>query len=110
MSADQPPNPYGPEGRSGPRRYYWSLVVVGAVIGFVLWVGVSVLVVIATGFAEPVGTAPWLAIVVLGAIFVLAVASIVWPRTRRLGQGIILGLAIGMVVAGGLCIPLLIGA
>ena len=44
------------------------------------------------------------------AVFLAAVGLIVWPRTRRLGQGLVLGIAIGLVVAGGICLPLVLGS
>ena len=40
------------------------------------------------------------------ALLAASVGLIVWRRTRRLAQGFVLGAAIGLVVAGGLCIPL----
>ncbi|WP_377644145.1 hypothetical protein [Oryzobacter terrae] len=130
MSADQPPpgppppqgpppqgpppqgpwpvNPYGEP--SAPRRYHWALVLVGLVIGFVLWVVVSFAAIISTGFGESsAGASESVAVVFLVALFGGAVGLIVWRRSRELGQGIILGIAIGMVVGAGLCAPLLLG-
>ena len=39
-------------------------------------------------------------------LLLASIGLIVWRRTRRLAQGFVLGAAIGLVVAGGLCLPL----
>lgn len=101
-----PPNPYGPP--PTPARYHWALILVGVVIGFPLWVVVSFVAILSTGFSE--GGSGVAGSVAVGGLVVLllgAVGLIIWPRSRRLGQGIILGIAIGMVVGGGLCMPIL---
>ncbi len=114
MSADLPPhgpppptNPYG--GPPPSRRYHWALILVGVAIGFVAWVVVSFTAIISTGFGESsTGLSGTAAVVFLVALAAGAVGLIVWRRTRELGQGIILGIAIGMVVGAGLCAPLLL--
>ena len=113
LPASQPPagpprgalgNPYAAPERP---RLQWLLVVVGIPLGFVAWVvgSFAVLAVSGTlGGGTGAGSAVALAVLVLG--FLAAVGLVVWPRTRRLGQGFVLGAAIGLIVAGGLCIPL----
>lgn len=123
MSVEQPPpvppqgpppagpppgNPYGDA--PAPRRYHWALVLVGLVIGFVVWVVVSFVAILSTGFGESsAGASETVAVVFLVALFLGALGLIVWRRSRELGQGIILGIAVGMVVGAGLCAPLLLG-
>jgi hypothetical protein len=105
-------NPYGappvsPYGAPERPRLQWLLVVVGIPLGFVAWVVGSFAVLALSGtLASSTGaeSAVALALLVLG--FLAAVGLVVWPRTRRLGQGFVLGAAIGLIVAGGLCIPL----
>lgn len=97
---------YGDRPRPGRN---WFTVLGGAVLGFLAWFLAMVVVVIANydttgGMIE--GVLLW----VLGAVFLSAVGLIVWPRTRRLGEGFLLGFAIGLVVAGGICIPLSVGS
>ena len=100
-------NPYAPP-RSGSRRN-WAVVFGGAVLGFFAWVFLTFVLFIATGsIAESTPATEALVTWTLVALFVCAVGLIVWPRTRRLGQGLLLGTAIGLVVAGGLCLPLLV--
>lgn len=81
----------------------------GAALGFLSWV-LAMFVLIVSTYSSTGGTIdrflPWL----LGAVLVGAVALILWPRTRRLGEGLLLGFAIGLVVAGGICLPLVLGA
>ena len=99
-----PVNPYGAPERP---RLQWLLVVVGIPLGFVAWVVGSFAVLAVSGTlasSTGAGSAVALAVLVLG--FLAAVGLVVWPRTRRLGQGFVLGAAIGLIVAGGLCIPL----
>ena len=95
--------------RSESRRD-WAVVFAGAVLGFFAWVFLAFVLFIATGsIAESTpGATEALVTWTLVAVFVCAVGLIVWPRTRRLGQGLLLGTAIGLVVAGGLCLPLLV--
>ena len=104
-------NPYGAPPVSPYRaperpRLQWPLVVVGIPLGFVAWVvgSFAVLAVSGTLANTGAGSAVALAVLVLG--FLAAVGLVVWPRTRRLGQGFVLGAAIGLIVGGGLCIPL----
>ena len=81
------------------------MVFGGAVTGFLMWVFAMVVVSMATVDSDTTPEAlPW----VLGAVVLCAVGLIVWPRTRRLGEGLLLGIAIGLVVAGGVCIPLVV--
>jgi hypothetical protein len=97
-----------PEARTGQPPLQWILVVVGIPIGFVAWVVGSLLLLGLTG-ASPVGGTSGSNVLTLVLLVVLLAASvglIVWRRTRRLAQGFVLGAAIGLVVAGGLCIPL----
>ena len=74
-----------------------------------LWLFAMVVVVTAT-YDSTGGTIDGILLWVLVAVFLCAVMLIVWPRTRRLGQGLLLGFAIGLVVAGGICIPLSVGS
>lgn len=102
-------NPYG-----DPTRYaepekpglQWILVVVGIPVGFVAWVLGSFLLLAVTGTLAGTSGSNVLALVLLVVLLAASVGLIVWPRTRRLAQGFVLGAAIGLVVAGGLCIPL----
>ena len=97
-----------PDADTGQPPLQWILVVVGIPIGFVAWVVGSLLLLGLTG-ASPVGGTSggnMLSLVLLVALLAASVGLIVWRRTRRLAQGFVLGAAIGLVVAGGLCIPL----
>jgi hypothetical protein len=83
------------------------LVVVGLPLGFVAWViGSFALLAVSGTLANDTGAGSTVALVVLVLVFLASVGLVVWPRTRRLGQGFVLGAAIGLIVAGGLCIPL----
>ena len=96
-------NPYAePEGP----RLQWILVLVGVPIGFVAWVIGSFAVLAVTGTLAGTTGGDTLALVVLVLLLLGSIGLIVWRRTRRLAQGFVLGAAIGLVVAGGLCIPL----
>lgn len=123
MSADQPPlgspppdppppgspsaNPYGDA--APVRRYHWALVLVGLVIGVAVWVVVSVVLVLSVSFGESTGgSGDTVVLVLLGLLALAAVGLVVWRRSRELGQGIILGIAVGMVVGAGLCGPILL--
>lgn len=85
---------------------HWALVLVGVPIGFVSWVVGSFLVLAATGTMANSSQGKVIALVALVLLLVASAGLIVWRRTRRLAQGFVLGAAIGLVVAGGLCIPL----
>ncbi|WP_392544750.1 hypothetical protein [Oryzobacter telluris] len=123
MSADQQPptgpppgppvNPYDPSGRPhqppSTGRYHWALILLGVPIGFVLWVVVSFVVILGTSFGDTTSAVPQAAVIgLLAALLAVAVGLIVWRRSRQLGQGIILGIAIGMIVGGGLCLPIVL--
>lgn len=95
------PNPY--PAPAAPRMH-WALVLVGIPVGFVAWVFGSLLILNLWSSSSGFGSTGALAVLVV--FLVAAVGLIVWRRTRRLAQGFVLGLAIGLVVAGGLCIPL----
>lgn len=85
-------------------------MLAGAVLGFGGWVVMTFVLIIVTGNIDAgYGQSGTILTGWLIAVFLGAVALIVWPRTRRLGQGLLLGTAIGLVVAGGLCIPLMVG-
>ena len=82
-------------------------MIVGVPIGFVAWVIGSFAVLAATGtLAGTTGgndarrSSCWCCCSWRRS------ASSCGERTRRLAQGFVLGAAIGLVVAGGLCIPL----
>ena len=94
----------GPEDDAGGRD--WGAVGGGVLVGFLTWTFAMVGVAMATfGNTGPAnGPLTW----VLVAVFLGAVGLIVWPRTRRVGKGLLLGVAIGLVVAGGICIPLVV--
>lgn len=105
-------NPYAVPtsyGDTGEPPLQWILVVVGIPIGFVAWVIGSILLLGATGAMAGASGSNVLPLVLLVALLVASVGLIVWRRTRRLAQGFVLGAAIGLVVAGGLCIPLVSG-
>lgn len=109
MPLGQAVNPYGgPTLSAEPEqpRLQWILVVVGIPIGFVAWVLASFLLLAVTGTLAGTSGNNVLALVLLVALLAASVGLIVWRRTRRLAQGFVLGAAIGLVVAGGLCIPL----
>ena len=95
--------PYAEPARPG---IHWALVLVGIPIGFVAWVLGSFLVLVLAGTMGGSSGGNVLALVLLVLLLLASVGLIVWRRTRRLAQGFVLGAAIGLVVAGGLCIPL----
>lgn len=112
MSVDQPPPPGGPVvpyGEPQQPGIHWALVLVGVPIGFVAWVVGSFLVLIVTGTMAGDSGGNLVALVLLVLLLLASIGLIVWRRTRRLAQGFVLGAAIGLVVAGGLCIPLVSG-
>ena len=98
--------PAGPNPNEAPAapRMHWALVLVGIPVGFVAWVFGSLLILNLWSSSSGFGSTG--ALVVLVVLLAAAVGLIVWRRTRRLAQGFVLGLAIGLVVAGGLCVPL----
>jgi hypothetical protein len=82
----------------------------GAVLGFLVWVFGVGIVVLSSGVFDSPGASATVVTWSLVAVVLCAVGLIVWPRTRNLGKGMVLGVAIGLVVAGGLCIPLIAGS
>lgn len=103
-----PPGAVNPYGSGPPSRYHWAAILAGLLLGFFGWVAFSVLVIIGTYYGQgtnPTADAivPWLFL----AILVAAVALIIWPRSRPFGKGLVLGIAIGVIVAGGLCVPII---
>lgn len=103
-----PPGPVNPYGSAQPSRYHWFAILGGLILGFFAWVIMSFVVILGTYYGQgtnPTADAvvPWLLLAILAG----SVALIVWPRSRALGKGFLLGIAIGMVVAGGLCVPLI---
>jgi hypothetical protein len=96
------PNPY-----AAPSGWVnWWLLLIGIPVGFVAWVVGSFLVIIATGTMGGSSGGNVVALVLLVLLLIASIGLIVWRRTRRLAQGFVLGAAIGLVVAGGLCLPL----
>ncbi len=115
--ADQPSVPPAPVPSSVPSPavnapaparpgIHWALVLVGVPIGFVAWVVGSLLVLTAAGNLSDPSVGSVVALAVLVPLLVASVGLIVWRRSRQFAQGFVLGAAIGLVVAGGLCIPL----
>jgi hypothetical protein len=99
-----PPGP-GPQEVPALAPIHWALVLVGMPIGFVTWaVGSVMLLSIMSSTDSSVSNS--VAVAVLVVLLMASIGLIVWKRTRRLAQGFVLGLAIGLVVAGGLCVPL----
>jgi hypothetical protein len=94
------------EGSPGRNR---GTVIGGAVLGMFAWFFIAFVATMATYGSESGSTSGWL-LWGFVAIFACAVGLIAWPRTRRLGEGLLLGVAIGLVVAGGLCIPMIVSA
>ena len=110
--ATPPPGPSpepagGPPGGSTERE--WTVVFGGAVLGFLAWAFAVGILALSSGVFDTPGTSGTVVTWSLIAVFLCAVGLIVWPRTRRLGKGMLLGVAIGLVIAGGLCIPLIAG-
>ncbi len=110
-AAGQPPFP--PLGDASLNPYTapsgwvnWWLLLIGIPVGFVAWVVGSFLVIIATGTMAGSSGGNVVALVLLVLLLIASIGLIVWRRTRRLAQGFVLGAAIGLVVAGGLCLPL----
>ena len=107
MSAEPPGGPdqvNPPNGNGGRSGRDPGAVVGGALLGFMAWAFTWLLVSFDSATVSPLLT--WASV----GVFLVAVGLIVWPRSRRLGQGFLLGLAIGLVVAGGVCIPLMMTA
>jgi hypothetical protein len=101
-------NPYA---TGKPSRYHWAAILGGIMLGFTAWVFMSFVVILGSSFGTGVSPAadavvPWVFI----AIIALAVGLVVWPRSRPLGKGFLLGNAIGVIVAGGLCVPIIFSA
>ena len=104
QGAQPDPGPYAEPARPG---VHWALVLVGIPIGFVAWVVGSFAIIGVTGaLASEGSSSPTQALAVRVLLLLASGGRIVWRRTRRLWQGFVLGAAIGLVVAGGLCIPI----
>ncbi len=109
MSGDQPPGspPAGPPGEYQPgsppppgARIHWAIVFGGLVIGAVSWVAFGIFL----SVLNPNGSSVVYQVGFL-AMFLGALGLIIWPRTRRVGQGLVLGIAIALVIGAGLCVP-----
>ncbi len=106
--AGPPPGQVAPDGAEQPSRYHWFAILAGVVLGFIAWVIMSFVVIIGTYYGQGTNrtadaVVPWLFLAIIAG----AIGLIVWPRSRPLGKGFLLGSAIGMIVAGGLCVPLI---
>ena len=99
-------NPSNGNGRRSGRDP--GAVVAGALLGFIAWGFAWAFVFFESAMGGTSSTVDPLLTWTFVGVFLGAVGLIVWPRTRRLGQGFLLGLAIGLVVAGGLCLPALL--
>lgn len=104
--------PEGPPGRGRGGGWISDGAALGAgVLGFLGWILVFWVVVVATGsFDGPTGAGGTVYYGLLVALLVGALGLLVWPRTRRAGQGLVLALSVGFLVAGGICIPMVVGA
>lgn len=80
-------------------------MILGIVLGTVLWAGTLLLMMAlnntATQFSDLPVDALWVGESLL--VAALAIAAIVHPKTRQLGAGLLLGIAIGAVIWSGLC-------
>jgi hypothetical protein len=82
----------------------------GAALGFFGWIVVFWILVTATGsFDGGRGTSGAIYYTALVALLASAVGLALWPRTRRLGQGFVLALSVGFIIAGGICLPIAFG-
>lgn len=81
-------------------------MILGIVLGTVLWSGILLAMMALNNTATGVWNLPAEALYVGESLLVagLAIAAIVHPRTRQLGAGLMLGVAIGAVVWSGLCV------
>ncbi|WP_404384363.1 hypothetical protein LL946_02275 [Knoellia locipacati] len=104
--------PTHPPGRKPGGKWISDGAALGAgVMGFIGWVVVFWILVIATeSFNGATGTSGAVYYALLVALLGGAVGLVVWPRTRRMGQGLLLALSVGFIIAGGICVPLVVGA
>jgi hypothetical protein len=100
-------NPYGDEPDRPGRIRAWA-VIVGIVVGLVVtWVWVVVVLLVGYGTAtssDVSSNATGVVVVVLAlAPFVGAILLLCFRRTRQLGAGLVMGVAIGTLVLAGVC-------
>jgi len=80
-------------------------VILGIILGTVLWSGILLAMMALNNTAIGLYGLPVEALFIGESLLVagLAIAAIAHPRTRQLGAGLLLGIAIGTVVWSGLC-------
>lgn len=77
----------------------------GIILGTVLWSGILLGMMALSNTATQFYNLPAEAVYIGGSLLVagLSIAAMVYPKTRQLGAGLLLGIAIGAVVWAGLC-------
>jgi hypothetical protein len=105
-------NPYGGEPDRPGRVHAWA-VIIGIVLGVVLalvWVIAVFLVGYGTASSSDVsGDVAGVVVVVMALLPVVgAVVLLCYRRTRQLGAGLVMGMAIGTLVLAGVCGSLLV--
>ena len=100
-----PPPPWPPPGQPPPKPINIGLVFLGIILGTVLWSGILLGMLSLADTATVFYNLPAEAVYVGVSLLVagLAIAAIIYPKTRQLGAGLLLGIAIGAVVWAGLC-------
>ncbi|MFW5473397.1 hypothetical protein ACOCJ5_08815 [Knoellia sp. CPCC 206450] len=107
--AQQPPGPYGPtyaQRPPAPGLPSWAKVVLGALIGLLVSVGSPLLAFGLAGIDAPVELLVFLVTIIP---VLLASPLLIARQTRFWGVGIMLGLAVGSFVLGGVCVSLISG-
>ena len=80
-------------------------MLLGVILGTVLWSGTLLAMIALNNTASGFYGLPANVLYIGESLLVaaLAIAAIVHPRTRQLGAGLLLGVAIGAVIWSGLC-------
>lgn len=103
----QPPwPPQPPPWPPPPKPINAGLVILGMILGTVLWSGILLAMMALNNTATQFHNVPAEYLYIGESLLVggLAIAAIAYPKTRQLGAGLLLGIAIGTVVWSGLCV------
>lgn len=102
----QPPPPWPPPGAPrAPKPINVGLVFLGLILGTVLWTATLLVMLAVNNPAAEFYHLPVNVLYIGESLLMagLAIAAIAHPKTRQLGAGLLMGIAIGTVVWSGLC-------